>query len=481
MNTVLTLVVIQALMGAFDTLYHHELKVCLPGKKSAQLELKIHGVRSVIYAFLFMILAWVQLKGGFTILLASILVVEIILTLWDFVIEDQTRLLPPLERITHTLLAINYGVILAFLLPEMAGWYKAPAGVELTFYGWQSLVMTLFSVGVLISGAKDWQRSSRLPNDYLSLSELGRYVSAQKKSILVTGGTGFIGKRLVQVLVHLGHDVMILTRNIPAAARELSGKITFVTHLSQLDEHQRINVIVNLAGEPLASGRWTEKRKQLFVSSRVNVTQQIVELVDRLEIPPDVLINGSAIGFYGPQKNNILDECGEPIKSFSHELCQQWENKALEVEAKGVRVCLLRIGIVLGQDGGPLAQLRLPFEFGCAMGIGDGSQWMSWIHRDDLIGMIIHTMGCLELDGPINATAPHPVTNNQFSEGLKKYLPTYLSVNVPAAPLRVAVGEMAEEVLITGQRVVPVKIQRHGFNFTYESLDNALAHLVGRT
>lgn len=312
----------------------------------------------------------------------------------------------------------------------------------------------------------------------MSLIDFEIYQSSQKK-ILLTGGTGFIGKRLVQALLTLNHKVTLLSRNVSTGLKEIKDKVTIITDFSKIDDNSEFDVIINLAGEPLAQGRWNKERKEAFIESRLVVTSNICELIKRLKYKPEVLINGSAIGYYGPHKDDVLDENGSVVDCFSHELCRKWEEQALKAETSDTRVCLLRIGIVLGQDGGPLAELRLPFEYGVSMQISNGQQWMSWIHRDDLIGMILHIINKLDMSGVVNGTAPNPVTNKEFSDTLSLYLKTFIRISVPGWLLSLVVGELADEILITGQRVIPAKIQDSGFIFNYPELDAAFEELIG--
>lgn len=310
------------------------------------------------------------------------------------------------------------------------------------------------------------------------LTEFLRY-QGEARSVLVTGGSGFIGKRLVPILLGLNHRVTLLSRNLPRDAQWFGGAVEFVTDVSDIDATARFEVIINLAGEPLAGQRWTVQRKARFLQSRLAVTAALCQLIERLERNPDVLINGSAIGFYGPHGSETLDEAGAAAPSFSHELCRQWEEEALKAERHGVRVCLLRIGIVLGRDGGPLAELRRPFDCGVAMQIADGKQWMSWIHLDDVVAIILCVMRNKGISGAVNTVAPFPVSNAEFADALSAHLLTYAKVRVPAWLLRLVVGEIADEVLVTGQRVIPAKLQGAGFEFMHPSLPLALEDLIG--
>ncbi|GAA6130337.1 TIGR01777 family oxidoreductase [Halopseudomonas sabulinigri] len=310
------------------------------------------------------------------------------------------------------------------------------------------------------------------------LTQFLRY-QGEARSVLVTGGSGFIGKRLVPILLGLNHRVTLLSRNVPRDAQRFGDAVQFVTDLSAIEAAARFEVIINLAGEPLAGQRWTAQRKGRFLQSRLAVTAALCQLIERLGRKPDVLINGSAIGFYGPHGSEPLDEAGAAVPSFSHELCRRWEEAALKAERLGVRVCLLRIGIVLGPDGGPLAELRRPFDCGVAMQIADGRQWMSWIHLDDVVAIILYVVRNRAISGAVNTVAPHPVSNAEFAYALSAYLRTYAKVRVPAWLLRLVVGEMADEVLVTGQRVIPAKLQGAGFEFMHPTLPLALEDLIG--
>jgi len=299
------------------------------------------------------------------------------------------------------------------------------------------------------------------------------------KNILITGGTGFIGKRLVQVLLTLNYELTVLTRSINSAEKVLSSKVKLITELSEIQEHCKFDIIINLAGESLAGGRWTTKRKDQFVESRLSVTSQLCDLIEQLTVKPELLISGSAIGYYGPNKNNVLDENGDFTDCFPHQLCKQWEEQALKAKSPETRVCLLRIGIVLGNNGGSLEELLLPFKLGFSMQISRGDQWMSWIHRDDLIAIILHLITNPKISGPVNGTAPQPVTNKEFANILSLYVKTYIRLRIPAKLLSIMVGELADELLITGQHVIPAKIEKNGFKFTYPTLNNAFEELIG--
>ncbi|MGE8362265.1 TIGR01777 family oxidoreductase [Pseudomonas sp.] len=305
-----------------------------------------------------------------------------------------------------------------------------------------------------------------------------RSLADRRLRILITGGSGFIGTPLANALSQQGHDVLLLTRNIG----NLSGirtRVICLTDLQQVTDDERIDAIINLAGEPLAAARWTARRKQRFVQSRLDMTDALLQLVQRLNSKPEVLLNGSAVGFYGHWHDEELNESSPGRTCFSHELCAQWEQRATRMEALGVRVCLLRIGIVLGRDGGPLKELRRAFDKGVAAELGDGRQWMPWIHLHDVLDICALLIASPAISGAINLTAPAPVPHAAFVTALKRYIPrARFRVRVPAPAVRLLVGEMADEVLLSGQRVVPDKLLQHGYVFRHAALDTALEDLI---
>jgi hypothetical protein len=240
----------------------------------------------------------------------------------------------------------------------------------------------------------------------------------------------------------------------------------------------RIDAIVNLAGEPLGDGLWTEAKRQMILQSRLTITGDIVRLIARLNRKPKVLVNGSAIGWYGLWQDQPLTESAKSHACFSHDLCEAWEAAARGANAHGVRVALLRIGLVVGRDGGFLSRLLTPFEFGLGGPLGSGAQWMSWIERDDLIRLIAHVIARPEIAGPVNATAPIPVTNLKFTEELGRRLHRPAIFRIPDALLRRVGGDFANELLLGGQRVLPNKALSHGFVFRHETLRSAFEAIL---
>jgi uncharacterized protein (TIGR01777 family) len=299
-----------------------------------------------------------------------------------------------------------------------------------------------------------------------------------RQRVLITGATGFIGRRLTEALAAAGHDVIVLARD-PLKAAALRPPFRLVTSLEQIDSATAIDAIVNLAGEPIADGLWTRRKRRRILASRLRITRHVVRLIARLERRPAVLISGSAIGWYGLWQDEVLTEFDGGKRCFSHRICEAWERATKRAERLGTRVVRLRIGLVLGTEGGMLAQLLLPFEFGLGGPIGSGRQWMSWIERDDLIRLIAHAIATPRLTGPVNATAPTPVTNALFAAELARALHRPALLRMPAWLLRLVAGDLANELLIGGQRVIPDKADVSGFVFRHVTLASALAAMLG--
>lgn len=302
----------------------------------------------------------------------------------------------------------------------------------------------------------------------------------QLKTVLIVGGSGFIGQALVKQLVELSFKVTIYTRNLAKTkslflSSYLDEKVKVI---DQLDIDKNYNIVINLAGKPLDENRWNDKVKQQIIASRVQATTMVTEFIEQTSHKPELLINGSAIGFYGPRKNQKLTEQDSGRSSFSHQLCSEWENKALKAEPLGVRVCLLRTGIVLGDNGGALSAMLLPFKLYLGGPLGHGNQWMSWIHIDDLVSMIIWMIGNESIRGPVNGVAPSPVSNQYFSETLASVLRRPAKLRMPALLAKLLFGEMADELLLKGQRVVPQVALDNGFKFEFATLGHALDNLL---
>lgn len=480
------LIFAQMMMGGFDTLYHHEATQRLAWRPGQAAELRLHGVRNLAYALLFMALGWTTPQGWWAWALIALMIGEMIVTLWDFVEEDRSRLLPASERVIHTLLTLNYGTILALLIPAL--WQQAgqPTALPPAWHGVMSWFCLIAAIGVVLSGLRDLAAAARCrrlvpPAAAPLAAALPAASHAERQHVLVTGGTGFVGSRLVEALAGAGHQITLLTR-APAKAAPLAlhGRVRIIATLDEIAADEPIDAVVNLAGEPISDSPWTRAKRMRIVRSRLVMTHALVRLIARLDHKPAVLINGSAIGIYGLRRDEMLREGDGGTACFSRRVCVSWERAARRAQQHGTRVVLLRTGLVLDNSGGMLARMLTPFEFGLGGRFGDGRQWMSWIHRDDLVRMIIHCIARTDMHGPVNGTAPMPVTNRALTAAIGRALHRPALIPIPAAPLRALLGGFAEELLLSGQRVRPAAAMDHGFHFLYPDIDSAMAVITGR-
>jgi len=473
-----SLMLVQLVMGGFDTVYHHELTERLAWRISQQHELALHAARNLLYAAVFILLGWFDTSGVWALVLLAVLTIELVITLLDFVEEDLSRALPASERINHTLLTLNYGAILCLLVPSLLQWAHEPTALQYSFRGVWSLLMALAALGVTVSGLRDYFAARRTRR--LAPGNAAELVAAlqERRRVLVTGATGFVGRRLVAALTQAGHEVTVLARN-PTKSAMLPPPFRLVTSLADIGNDTAIDTIINLAGEPIADGLWTTTKKRRILRSRLKMTRDVVGLIARLEIAPALLISGSAIGWYGSWADETLTESDNGRDCFTRRVCDAWERMAMRAESSVTRVVRLRTGLVLGSDGGFLSRLLTPFEFGLGGPIGDGRQWMSWIERDDLVRLIAHIMATPQLSGAINATAPIPVRNADFSRELARAFHRPAVMAIPAALLR-PLGGLAGELLLGGQRVLPSRVLISGFKFRHESIRSALSSIVGR-
>lgn len=296
--------------------------------------------------------------------------------------------------------------------------------------------------------------------------------------ILLTGGTGLIGRSLCAYWHEQGHRLTVWSRDPAKVARLCGEAVRGIAALEELDG-EPLDAVVNLAGAPIADRPWSRKRKTLLWASRIDLTEQLVSWLERREQRPAVLLSGSAVGWYGDGGDQELREDMQPLgDDFAAQLCGAWEQAALRAQSLGMRVVLLRTGLVLARDGGLLARLRLPFRLGLGGRLGDGRQWMPWIHIADQIELIDFLLQRPEAQGPYNACAPLPVRNAEFTKALGQALsrPTWLPV--PAFALRAGLGEMAE-LLLGGQRALPSRLLDAGFSFRFTHLDVALTDVLG--
>ncbi|MBY6032102.1 TIGR01777 family oxidoreductase [Marinobacter daepoensis] len=298
------------------------------------------------------------------------------------------------------------------------------------------------------------------------------------KQILLTGATGFIGHILCRRLMEEGHSLTVLSRQSADAAKSVCGRVEVVQTLDTLRAHPGFDAVINLAGEGIADKRWSDARKQTLRSSRIELTRNLVQIVRSWQKLPEVMVSGSAVGYYGDQGDSLVTEDTPPHDEFTHRLCRDWEQEALELQADDVRVCLSRTGIVTGRHGGFLQRMLLPFKLGLGGRLGAGQQFMPWVHREDVVSGLLWMMGTPSANGAYNMVSPNPVTNRVFTQTLAQTLHRPALVPVPAAALKLMLGEMAS-LLLTGQKAIPRRLQEEGFKFRYTELEAALKESTG--
>ena len=478
MTKVLILMAVQGLIGALDNIWHHEITEKLTSRPAARRELALHTIREFLYGPIFIALAWASWHGAWAALLITLMLVEVVVTLWDFVIEDQTRKLPKFERILHTVLAMNFGAILALFAPYLWDWLHQPTQIVPANFGLLSWLLTAYGVGVFAWAIYDLFAVIRL-----GLPDWKRYpiragTKTNPKHILITGATGFVGRSLTRTLIERGDKPILYVRDMDKAHYIFGPHVAVIDNLDALAHTAHIDAVINLAGEPLLGGLWTGARKRKLVASRVDTTENLIALIERLIHRPDVLINGSAIGYYGLRGDEDISEQDGPQNIFMSELCKTWEETALKAEALGVRIVRLRIGMVFGRDGGAFPRLALPVKFGLGAVFGKGTQWLSWIHKRDLIRLILFAMDDREVSGALNATSPEPVTNRHFTKTLGAHLKRPVWLRMPGFMLDTALGELAG-LFTGGQKVLPQETTRLGFTYDFPTLAHALDELIG--
>ncbi|HEY8887426.1 MAG TPA: epimerase [Gallionella sp.] len=330
--------------------------------------------------------------------------------------------------------------------------------------------------------------------------------------ILITGGTGLIGRQLCKALLAEGHELTVLSRNPDAVPAKCGANVRAMASLDEWQSYRTFDAVINLAGEPIVDARWTEQRKQVLWDSRVTLTESLVRRIAAAQHKPGVLLSGSAVGYYGDRGDAVLDESAEAGVDFAARLCKAWEAAALIAKTSGVRlrhvtgedsrlreqphrtssrtdglhptvsevrVCLLRTGLVLSRHGGLLGRMLLPFRLGLGARLGNGKQWMSWIHVDDYVAMLLDLLRNEHSSGPYNMTAPQPATNREFTTALAKVLHRPAPFIMPAWFLKPVMGERAC-LLLEGQKVLPLKIESAGYRFAYTKLSDALQDLLGK-
>ena len=330
--------------------------------------------------------------------------------------------------------------------------------------------------------------------------------------ILITGGTGLIGRQLCKALLAEGHEVTVLSRNPDSVPEKCGVGVHAMARLDEWQPNQVFEAVINLAGEPIVDRRWTARRKQVLWDSRVSLTEHLVQRISAALHKPSVLLSGSAVGYYGNRGDAALDDSSAAGEDFAAQLCKAWEEAARGAERIGVRlrhvtgeasrlreqpyrtssgaenlsatmsevrVCLLRTGLVLTRHGGLLGRMLLPFKLGLGARMGDGNQWMSWVHIDDYVAMVLRLLVDGHASGPYNMTAPQPVTNAEFTAALATALHRPAPFIVPTMILRLGMGERAC-LLLEGQKVLPKKMGEAGFHFAFANLADALHGLLGR-
>lgn len=292
------------------------------------------------------------------------------------------------------------------------------------------------------------------------------------KHVLISGGTGLIGRHLVEKLKH-HYAITVISRD-PSRAKRLLGDNIETTSSDALKSVDDYDAIINLAGEPIADKRWSDAQKQRICESRWHITQQLADLINASSNKPSVFISGSAIGIYGRQGDTPINEDFNDFhEEFSREVCAKWEDIANKADT---RVCILRTGVVLEEEGGALAKMLMPFRLGLGGPISDGKQFMSWIHIEDMVRGIVHLLENEQCSGPFNLTSPNPHTNAFFSIRLAKRLDRPCIFKVPAFVIKTLMGESSDLVLY-GQKVIPERLIATGFEFSYPILEDALASL----
>jgi uncharacterized protein (TIGR01777 family) len=467
------LLLLQFALGAFDTLYHHEMREQLPYRRGASAELRVHGVRALIYAIIAVGLGRFEWHGWLAIVPVALFAVEIALTLADFLIEDRTRKLPASERVTHTLLALNGGAFLLALGATLAGWRQLPSAVAPADHGWRGWLFLLAAAGLVGSGLRDLHAARKL----IAMAHApGADFGAKRLRVLVSGATGFIGRHLVWSLLHGGHAVTLHVRDETRAWLLFDGKVTV---RRSLPEKSSFDVVINFAGAPVVGLPWTRARRRALLESRLSTTRELVDFISRSDPGPALLISASAIGYYGDRGDVPVTERDAGRAEFMSELCSAWERCAERAERFGVRVCTLRLGLVIGW-GGALPMLAAPHLAALGTRIGDGRQWVSWVHVDDVVEAVAFLVRNPQARGPFNVVSPGALRQHAFARAIAESYGRPLWLTVPAWLLERLLGEMAR-LFTRGQWVQPTRLCEAGFRFRFTQFDDALRNIRGTT
>lgn len=299
-------------------------------------------------------------------------------------------------------------------------------------------------------------------------------LNQKKQRFLITGGTGFIGSHLVKEILKDGHTVTVLTRNLKLLAHNNE-----INYICTLDENNfNFDIVINLCGAPI-SRRWNARIKKEIYNSRIKITQEIARIIHLVKNPPKLVISGSAIGYYGLSQNEIFDEKKEITNQhlFSQEICLAWEGSAQKISQK-TRLVIVRLGVVLGKNGGILKKMLLPFKLGLGGKIGKGDQHLSWIHIQDVIGIINFVINNQNISGAINLVSPHVTSNEIFSKTLATKLHRPCIFNMPSTIAKLLFGQMANELLLHGQHVYPKIILDSGYQFKFKDLKSTISDIV---
>jgi hypothetical protein len=293
--------------------------------------------------------------------------------------------------------------------------------------------------------------------------------------VLIAGASGLVGSALVPLLKAAGAEV---TRLVRSAAK--SGEIEWHPDRESIDAAalEGFDAIINLAGDGIANGRWTEEKKRRILDSRVNGTRLLSETIAQLSRKPKTFINASAIGFYGSRGDELVDEESGPGEGFLASVCRQWESATAVAEQAGIRVVKLRLGVILAKDGGIMGSMLRPFKLGLGGKVGSGKQVISWVAMDDVVAAINFILQDESVRGPINAVAPHPVTNQEFTKTLGRVLSRPTFMTMPAFAARLAFGEMADEMMLSSTRVAGKVLNDAGFKFQFPELEGAVRELL---
>lgn len=316
-------------------------------------------------------------------------------------------------------------------------------------------------------------------------------MDAGLRATVVIGGTGFIGRLLVQRLVERGQPVRIVSRHPDGATHAMRSQpwaaVAMASNQLALCSYDQLNTaldgaaaVVNLAGEDIAARPWTTSQKQRIRDSRVYSVRTMVNALRAADSPPAVLLQGSAVGYYGDAGDALLDETSPAGKGFLAETAQAWERESQDVPALGIRRVLVRTGVVLDTGGGVLGRMLPAFKYFLGGPLGNGRQWFPWIHREDEVRAMLYCLDTPDMHGPVNFVSPTPVTNREFCQTLARTLHRTCALPMPAAILRLALGEMARELLLASQRVVPARLQASGFAYAYPTLPQALQAILGQ-